>query len=286
MSRITAGSRKHFVTFADRRMIPSLRRIVHEARNLGVFQTISPCTEMSLDAAFLKSHSAMLTPATRGFGYWIWKPQIILQTLATLPPDDLLVYCDAGCRFTQRGHAQLESYFTKAQESAVGIAGFQYFPPVQPFPYDGRPLFDWRNHQWIKGDTLVYFGLHQQTAFLREYSFGAGIVFMRNTPDCREVLREWIATMEADLSLLDDSPSRAENPAGFIEHRHDQAIFNCLAYKHRITPVCGYELEYPSWNRGEHDWQTIADYPIHARRDKRFSLSGRLRAKLRGLWAR
>lgn len=277
---------RHFLTFADSRLTPSLQRIAAEARQTGVFDTVATRTERTLDRSFRMRHRTILKPTVRGYGYWIWKPQIILQTLRELPDGDILAYCDVGCRFTQRGRDRLEQYIRNAETSPAGLVGFKYFPPEPPFPYDGRTLFDWRNGQWIKGDLLDHFGLRTATSFIDDYCFAGGVLFCSNSRECHLFMETWLETMETDIRFIDDSPSRLPNLPEFIEHRHDQSVFNCLAYKFGVPAICGYELQYPGETPAENDWDTIADYPIHARRDKKLSASGRLKTRLYRAWAR
>lgn len=279
-------SGRHFLAFADSRMKPTLARIRSEARAVGAFDSVITCTERDLDRDFRRRHSDILTPLVRGFGYWIWKPQIILQSLATRPANDVLMYCDGGFRFTHRGRHRLDEYFSLAEESSSGLLAFKYFPPQSPFPYDGRQLFDWRNRQWIKGDVLVRFGLREDTAFLDDFCYAGGILLCRNISASREILRQWLKAMESDRFMIDDSPSDAPNHLDFIEHRHDQAVFNCVAHKHKVPALCGYEIQYPGASPQENDWETIRDYPIHARREKTLSHSGRLSTGMQRAWAR
>ena len=39
----------------------------------------------------------------RGSGYWIWKSQIILQTLEKMEKNDMLIYIDSGSTLNIRG---------------------------------------------------------------------------------------------------------------------------------------------------------------------------------------
>lgn len=277
---------RHFLTFADSRFSPSLARISSEARQTGVFDTVNALTERCLDRSFRRKNRRLLSPAVRGFGYWIWKPQAILQTLRTLPDGDMLAYCDVGCRFTQEGRNRLEEYFTQASESAVKVAAFKYDPPRPPFPHDGRQLFDLHSGQWTKGDLLTHFQLQDDAAFVNDYCFVATAVFLVASASSREFVEAWLEVMESDTHLIDDSPSRSPNKPEFIEHRHDQAVFNCLAYRHKVSALCGYEIQYPGATPQENDWETIRDYPIHARREKTLSRSGRLWTRMHRAWAR
>jgi hypothetical protein len=151
---------------------------------------------------------------------------------------------------------------------------------------DDRRLFDWRNGQFTKGDLLAHCGLLNDERFQKDYCFVATVLFLTASARSRQFVTAWLETMETDVRLIDDSPSRAPNLPEFIEHRHDQAVFNCLAYKFGVAAICGYELQYPGATPDHNDWDTIADYPIHARRDKRLSASGLLRARLHRAWAR
>jgi len=277
---------RHFLSFADSRLTPSLERIADEARRTAVFDTVSTLKEGDLDRSFRRRHVALLKPLVRGFGYWIWKPQAIHQTLRRLPDGDVLTYCDVGCRFTQRGRERLEEYLATASNSAVGVAAFKYAPPRPPFPYDGRHLFDWKNAQWTKGDLLGHFQLLNDEKFLEDYCFVATSVFLKVNNESRAFVTEWLAVMESAKQLIDDSPSRIPNRPEFIEHRHDQAVFNCLAYKYGVSALCGYELQYPGATLQDNDWETICDYPIHARREKALSRSGRLLTRVHRAWAR
>ena len=86
-----------------------------------------------------------------------------------------------------------------------------------------------------------------------------------------------------NFSLLDDTPSRSSNFDGFVDHRHDQAIFSLLCLKHKVTVLSAYEFWYPanlSYGILGMDWEALEDFPIHAKRDKKIGLLVRIRTKL------
>jgi hypothetical protein len=49
-----------------------------------IFKSINCCTENNVDYN------------KRGYGYWIWKSQIIKQHMDLLNDGEILLYCDAG----------------------------------------------------------------------------------------------------------------------------------------------------------------------------------------------
>ena len=95
----------------------------------------------TLDADFRERNAAFLpnpdgpvvnattgAPLVRGCGYWLWKPQSILQVLRTLRDGDVVVYADAGS--TIHGHNWPRFY-----EYIQLVRGLP--PPQVPFP---RPI--------------------------------------------------------------------------------------------------------------------------------------------------
>ena len=77
--------------------------------------------------------------------------------------------------------------------------------------------------------------------------------------------------------ILDDTPSRSRNLEGFIEHRHDQAIFSLLCIQHKVMSLSSQETWYPKrFSAGQltpsislkPDWDALKYFPIHAKRDK------------------
>ena len=66
-----------FLTFADRRLEKSLRRIGREARAMRAFNAVHVYDERDLSPAFRERFGQWLRPGVRGFGYWVWKPEVI-----------------------------------------------------------------------------------------------------------------------------------------------------------------------------------------------------------------
>ena len=110
--------KKIFLSFASSNLHRSLSRIKKEAIDMGVYDRIQILTEIDLDYDFKTRFKQYLTFGSRGYGYWCWKPQIILQTLANMDDGDILQYTDAGCRLNIKGRNRLNDYFEMASSSA------------------------------------------------------------------------------------------------------------------------------------------------------------------------
>jgi hypothetical protein len=281
--------RKVFLTFADSRMSRSVDRICAQARGMGVYDTVIPMSEVDLDADFRLKFKDKLIPGSRGYGYWCWKPQVILQTLRGMNEGDVLHYADAGCHLNKGGIHRLSQYFDAASDCASGVLAFQATPPGLPFEYDGRPLLDLKDRRWIKGDLLDFLNVRFRPDIYESQSIGAGIIFFKKCEASVRLVSDWLEVIESDFSLLDDTESASDNLQGFVEHRHDQAIFSILCKLSNVKTMSAYEYWYPSKvNLYTPDWSALVSYPIHARRDRDYGfirnaytlLSGKFRSLL------
>jgi hypothetical protein len=259
--------KKIFLTFADQRMHRALGRIHHQAVSMGVYDGIVIANENNLDLNFREKFAKYLKPEFRGFGYWSWKAQIILQTLDQMSEGDLLQYTDAGCHLNPNGRKKLEEYFSKAQKSESGILAFQAIPPS--FHNGKIKLPDLRESKWCKGDLCDALAVRSSSTVMDTQAIGAGVIFIKKCDESINVVRKWLAVYQNNISLIDNSKSKSEDPPGFVEHRHDQSIFSILAKLNRVETISAYEYWYPHARYPFiPDWRILKDYPVHAKRDK------------------
>jgi hypothetical protein len=239
---------------------------------MQVYDEIVVLDEGKLRPSFTKRFKKLLDPSVRGFGYWIWKPEVVLDILGQLNHGDTLHYADAGFHFNRRGRTRLLDYFALAANHDSGILGFKAVPPnSEALVWDGRPLPDWTNKMWTKMDLLCELGLANNASFLNDSTFEAGTFVVTRSDESIRFIQDWHELMTTKMHLIDDSPSSTPNDPTFVEHRHDQSVFSCLAYVHRIASVSSREHSYPGWNGGK-DWSALRLCPLHQRRSIRRTL--------------
>lgn len=259
--------KKIFLTFADRRMSRALNRIQIQANAMGAYDLIILANEHALDLEFRERFSKHLKSGTRGFGYWTWKAQIILQTLRQMNEGDLLQYTDAGCHLNPRGRKRLDEYFTMTQNSESGILAFQADPPT--FHNHEVALLDLRESKWCKGDLCDALDVRSNPNIMETQQIGSGIIFIKKCKPSINIISSWLDIYKNDYNLINDSESKTDNPPGFIEHRHDQSIFSILAKLNKVQTISSYEYWYPSRkNLLRPNWKMLKEYPIHAKRDR------------------
>ena len=88
-------SKFHFVNSADGDAYQqSGRRIRMKTKRLNIFSSVKTYTPRDLPKSLTRS---LLSLCPRGFGYWLWKPRVILDKLQKVNYDDIVVYTNCGC---------------------------------------------------------------------------------------------------------------------------------------------------------------------------------------------
>ena len=162
----------------------ALERIHRQAIKMDMYDYIIIANENNLDLNFREKFAKYLKPEFRGFGYWTWKAQIILQTLHQMSDGDLLQYTDAGCHLNPNGRKKLDEYFLKAQKSESGILAFQAIPPS--FHDKKIKLLDLREAKWCKGDLCDTLEVRSNSSVMNSQAIGAGVIFIKK---CNESIR-------------------------------------------------------------------------------------------------
>lgn len=267
--------KKYFCTFADFRMWRSLERILGQAKVMGVYDQILGYDEFSLANEFRIRFADKLNPSVRGFGYWVWKPQIMLQTFEKMQEGDLLHYTDVGCWLNPKGRQRLIEYFSLVEKAPSGILAFQV---KNTFGDPVLDQFSLPEYKWTKGDLFDYFSVRGDDSIVRSQQIGSGNIFLRKCAAAQEMLVSWKKVFYDNFSLVDDSPSASANFEGFIEHRHDQSVFGILCKLRAVNTLSAFEYWYPSKaDIKKPDWGKLERYPVWAKRDKEMNPVWRFR---------
>lgn len=169
------------------------------------------------DLTFLKAHP-------KGFGYWLWKPILILHTLESIPDGAILVYLDAGCEVNlrrPRPRERLRQYFEFACQQ--GIAAFD----------TGLPIVD-----WTKPEVFQRLGISRVPPEVNQV--GGGGLIICNGPKSRRVVSSWLDYCRMDDGELLEDPivdhPDHTNPR-FRAHRHDQALLSIIYWQEGLKPL-------------------------------------------------
>jgi hypothetical protein len=210
--------RIHFCTFGSKEWSQALVRIERQAKESGYFTDIHIYNEDNVPG--LEDHAEFIQNNKRGYGYWIWKPLVILDVMSNASPGDIIVYADSGSDIVT-GAAQAQRF----KEIVSDVINSSTHRVAYQTPY--------LEIQWTKRDVFNHFGPHDP----KLQQLGGSPQFLMVTDENEHVMREWLRTMTLDnYHLVDDSPSVNPNDITFGGHRHDQSVLSFIYRRYGFYP--------------------------------------------------
>jgi hypothetical protein len=216
------------VSFGDGPFAGRKRGFIHEAQCLNVFDDILFFNASQLPDDFKERHMPFMRLQSRGFGYWIWKPQVIRTALERATHNDLVMYVDAGSTLNFSGRDRLLEYFEIAMDSPFKMLSFQNVHT---------------ECMWTKADLAKRLGVDGASHIMKTSQLSSGLIVLGKTPSNIDLIRQWQdVAVEENYRFSDDSASVLPNHPNFREHRHDQSISSLLR-KLRGTTITHYEVK-------------------------------------------
>lgn len=166
----------------------------------------------NIDEKFIKKNKDIFSEP-RGYGYWIWKPYIILKTLESVNDSSMVIYCDCGDTFTHNIVSIAETYM----DEGVMLVESNH-----------------KNYKFTKSDCFVLMDCNKPE-YWESNQIYASISFWGKTNKSLSLLKEWLDLCK-NYQIISDSPSLLSiNHKDFKDHRHDQSILTNLAIKNNIA---------------------------------------------------
>jgi hypothetical protein len=215
--------RVHLATYAGCTSAARLPVFAAEAVASGFFDVVSAYTLEALAPEFLEAHRPLLAPPpgaprVRGCGYWLWKPQVVLQELQRMRDGDVLVYADAGASLHRENCAAFWGYVSLAAAHPQQVVSFEMARARAP-----------SDASWCKADAALALGLAPNGTEMAAPQLHSTYFYMARSAANVALVTAWRdAAASQGYHLLDDSASAAPNAPSFLEHRHDQALFSLL----------------------------------------------------------
>lgn len=211
-------SAAHLLGFATPGFQQSLEMSFRSAR--GYFATLRAWSPRELQATpFFREHRGILE-ASRGAGYWLWKPYIIRESLQALPEGDILVYLDVGAMIV----ADPSPLFRICQDVEILLfAGH----------HEGTAGLPYQCGHWTKRDCFVLMGC-DEPRYHQAPMADASMVVIRNGSYGRRFIDEWLTFASRAEIITDVDSSTGPELPDFVDHRHDQSILSLLAVRHGL----------------------------------------------------
>ena len=252
---------KYFLTFANTQYM-NTDRIANQVKELNLFDSILQFNETHIPE-YIRKHNHFIQSNVPGFGRWIWKPKIILDTLLTMSYGDVLVYSDAGMHVNINGKDRLLEYFDKLQTKDVVVFSTNY---------------EYKAKSFVKNDAIMsyYPDFHNYN----NNACYAGLIIIKKTKQSESLISDWLELCE-NYHFIDNSKSIShDESAQFIGQDADNGLFNLCICKHRdiidtITPdeinvyigeLQAHHALNAKYTVTDIDWSALNDKPFHCKR--------------------
>lgn len=206
-----------YITFSGHQYHDTTRRIVEDAPKFGADQVViyDDFWLRTTQHDFYQKLLPLLNHhSTRGYGWFAWKPYVILHALRHADPGDAILFTDADTYPI----ADLRTLYDIGQR-------------------DGIMLFEscgWKQKSWCTQATYRIMGIDPESVYEKPHGCARFMVF---TDRHAAFLEEWMHyCLVMDCTTFDPRPEYGAEHPEFRQHRTEQAIFTNLAHKysHRL----------------------------------------------------
>jgi hypothetical protein len=206
---------KTLVSFATKSYAKALDFLIKTSNKTTQFDAILSGSPEQIDPSFAEKYYPILS-ASRGAGYWLWKPYFILQALESAQDGELILYADCA------------SYFVNNAEALLDLPE-KFNQDIIPFELEQI------EGAWTKRDCFILLDVDSRGFDLSKQRQASFIVF-RKSAFSLHFAQEYLRYC-TNPNILTEAPNICGHPnyLGFIEHRYDQSIFSLLTKKYGLT---------------------------------------------------
>jgi hypothetical protein len=240
-------------------------RILKQAEDFKIFDKIIHKTELDIPT-FIEKHATYIAKHKLGYGRYIWKPKIILDTLLEMKESDILFYCDSGIHLNVKGLARFNEYIDILNKSNKSMVSFCCNDTYKPYMY-------------VRNSAIQYYFPQFHDIKGMPYCYAGAILFKKNNESI-SFLRDWL--MLCEQYFLDDTGviKKNEHP-GFRGQDTDNGLFCLIKAKKsihidiypdevNIYHSSGVQMEHANARTHPNtwDWSSLDSFPIQYRRDR------------------
>lgn len=253
-------------SFASPDLFISKRRFLKQAKSMNFYKSIKVYSfDDLLENTKKKINEYLLLKERRGYGFWIWKPEIILDALINIPDGSILQYSDLGCHINAAGLQRLKEYQNICTQK--NMITFQYYEPKNKKKDLIYP--DYLEYKYTKSDLMNFFNLNDKSIHMNSPQIISGSLFIKKNKENIEFIKNWLKIFD-NMSLIDNSSSVMKNHVEFIEHRHDQSALSLLCKLNNIFSLSAYDHCEWALDKKGRNWIHLTDSPVQARRDLKY----------------
>jgi hypothetical protein len=205
----------------------------------------------------------------RGYGYWFWKPLLLISFLEKMEKESIAHYMDIGFHINKTSSNRFYEYLELLNQNNRWLLAFQY-KPIERKMYSKFRFPEREEFKYTKADLFSYYQRLEDKKITHTPQFSAGNFFIKKNEKTEQFIYKWLEVFEKRFDLIDDTPSKIKNFTNFIENRHDQSVFSILCKINSIESLSAYEFDWAE-KENKRTWEHIHNFPFFARRDLEYN---------------
>tara|TARA_B100000795_G_scaffold44396_1_gene29130 strand:+ start:3953 stop:4819 length:867 start_codon:yes stop_codon:yes gene_type:complete len=260
----------YLCSFASHDLDLSVKRFVTQAKNMKFYENIKVFRPSDFSDKLKERINELfkIGGKNRYYGFDSWRPEIINKYLKDLPDGSIIHYSDIGNHLNQNGIKRLIEYVAMTEKYNMTV--FEYGNPAPQFQNYNYKFQKYMEYQYTKSDVLKFFDLTVESEIFNSPQIWGGTFFLKKSNFSSMFLKQWALANE-NTKLLDDTPSIYKNHKEFSGMRGCQSIFSIISKLNNVNRLSATECEWAE-NDAKRIWSHLNNYPIHAKRDKRFNI--------------
>lgn len=199
--------KKILINFADEKFRKAQSLCTWTGKYIAGFDEVIAYHPENISVEFRKAHQDIFAHK-RGFGLWLWKPWLILETLEQCSEGDIVCYCDSGAFFFRTA----KPVFRILEKTDIWLTVL--------------PLIE---KQFTKAETFRLLDAMGER-YAESPQISGSFMAFRKTERSVTFVREWLGYC-CDIRALAPSEDKSGEIESFYAHREDQSILSLLAKK-------------------------------------------------------
>ncbi|HFF9301621.1 TPA: hypothetical protein ACGFCK_002128 [Clostridium perfringens] len=200
------------INYSDENFRKSQKFNTKSAYKKGKVDKVIEYSPKDIDKDFFNKNKEILNKS-RGGGYWLWKPYLILRTMNNLSNGDYIFYCDSGAYYINNIRYLINSLEKTKQDIMV---------------FD-LPLIE---KQWTQKTTFKLMDCDNEK-YMNSNQILATYILIKVSDESKIFMGDYLTFCENINCLIESDLYKNQNE--FINHRHDQSILSLLCKKNNIV---------------------------------------------------
>ena len=209
----------HLCVYSNEKYEVPRKALINLAESSGIFESIFEYDREWLEKTqfYLDNLQILGDLESKGDGWCLWKPFVMLESMGKIPSGDVLLYMDSSDTFFGDFDNFLHAYF---EENDILLTR------------GGNT-----NSKFTRRDTFFYMGC-DRPIYWNSPQVEAGVIGMKKCEKSLIFLEEYLRyCRDPRIIMGGKNECGLKNFPDYVDHRYDQSVLSILGIKNKIQPT-------------------------------------------------